>query len=48
MSTATNYLDRFLEPMTEAFTPEMARTIVNLRADAELEAHIGNLREKAT
>ncbi len=47
MSTAINYLDRFLEPMTEAFTPEMARTIVALRADADLESHIATLREKA-
>lgn len=46
MSTTTTYLDRFLEPMTEAFTPEMARTIVNLRADAESESRIQILREK--
>ena len=39
MSTV-NYLDRFLEPVTEAFTPEVARKLVELRADAELEARV--------
>ncbi len=46
MST-TSYLDRFLDPVTDAFTPEMARTIVDLRADAEIEARIEILRQKA-
>ncbi|HJT30717.1 MAG TPA: hypothetical protein VJ783_01535 [Pirellulales bacterium] len=31
MSTAS-YLDRFFEPMTEAFTPELARMILEYRA----------------
>lgn len=47
MTTATSYLDRILEPMTEAFTPEMARKIVALRADAETQARIDMLAEKA-
>lgn len=42
-----SYLDRFLEPVTEAFTPELARTIANLRADAEVEARAEELRRKA-
>ena len=46
MSTTT-YLDRFLEPVTDAFTLEMARTVVNLRADPETEARIEVLRHKA-
>ena len=46
MSTIS-YLDRFLDPVTEAFTPEGARTIVELRADAETQARIEMLREKA-
>jgi hypothetical protein len=46
MSTAS-YLDRFLEPMTHAFSPEVARAIVDLRADPELEASIMNLRQRA-
>lgn len=44
---ATSYLDRLLEPLTEAFTPEMASALLSLRADSELEAHIDELRQKA-
>jgi hypothetical protein len=43
----TSYLDRLLDPLTEAFTPKMASAIVELRADPELEAHIDDLRQKA-
>jgi hypothetical protein len=43
----TTYLDRFLEPVTEALTPEVAAAIVNLRADPETEAEVERLREKA-
>jgi len=46
MSTAS-YLDRFLEPVTEAFTPALARALVDLRADPALESQIENLRRKA-
>jgi hypothetical protein len=46
MATAS-YLDRLLEPLTEAFTPRMASVLLELRADSELEAHIGELRLKA-
>ena len=46
MST-TSYLDRFLEPMTEAFTPEMAKKIIDLRADSEMRARIDQLAAKA-
>jgi hypothetical protein len=42
-----SYLDRFLDPVTEAFTPELARKIVELRADAELQSHVAVLRRKA-
>ncbi len=47
--SAVNYLDRFLEPVTEAFTPALARKLVALRAedDAELHARIETLRYKA-
>ena len=43
----TSYLDRLLDPLTKAFTPKMADAILELRADAELEAHIAELRKKA-
>ncbi len=44
---ATNYLDRFLEPVTEALTPQVARAIADLRADEETLARIDDLRRKA-
>ena len=47
MSTLS-YLDRFLDPVTDAFTPELARRIVGLRADPELQAHVDELRRKAS
>jgi hypothetical protein len=46
MSTV-RYLDRFLEPVTEVFTPALARKLVDLRADPELQCHIDMLRQKA-
>jgi hypothetical protein len=46
MSTVS-YLDRFLEPVTDAFTPELARRLVDLRANDELQAEIELLRNKA-
>ncbi len=44
---AISYLDRFLEPIADVFTPEMARALVGLHASPELEAHIDELRAKA-
>lgn len=46
MSTVT-FLDRFLDPVVEVFTPAIARKIIDLRADPELEKRIAALREKA-
>ena len=47
MSTTTSYLDRLLEPMTEALTPEVARKLVSLRADAQMQSRIEELRKKS-
>jgi hypothetical protein len=46
MST-TSYLDRFLDPVAEAFTPELASRLADLRADEEMQAEIELLRRKA-
>jgi len=43
----TSYLDRFLDPVTNAFTPEVAQRIVELRVDPQIEAEIELLRRKA-
>jgi hypothetical protein len=40
-------LDRFLDPVTEAFTPELARRLADLRADGKLQAEVDVLRQKA-
>jgi hypothetical protein len=45
---ATSYLDRLLDPLTEAFTPKVAASLLELRADSAIEAHIGELRQKAS
>jgi hypothetical protein len=42
-----NYLDRLLEPVTDAFTMDFARRIADLRIDDELQAEIDVLRRKA-
>ncbi len=44
---AISYLDRFLDPVTEAMTPGVAEVIVGLRASPELLAEIEPLRLKA-
>jgi len=46
MST-TSYLDRMLEPVTEAMSPEFATKLMSLRADLEMLSHVELLREKA-
>lgn len=40
-------LDRMLDPVTECLTPEVARRIVELRADSEVQSRIDDLAEKA-
>ncbi len=46
MSTIS-YLDRLLDPMTDAFTPALARRIAELQADDDLMSEIDALRYKA-
>ena len=40
------YLDRMLEPVSDCFTPEVARRFLQLRADPELQARIDALADK--
>ena len=44
---AISYLDRLLDPLTDVLTPEVARAVLGLHADPELEARIAELRSKA-
>jgi len=46
MSTI-NYLDRMLQPVTDAMIAEFANKLIALRADDELLSHIEQLRGKA-
>ncbi|MBI3796224.1 MAG: hypothetical protein HY268_04540 [Deltaproteobacteria bacterium] len=43
----TTVLDRFLRPLTECLTPEVAQRIVNLQLDAQSQARLDELAAKA-
>jgi hypothetical protein len=45
--TRTNALDRFLDPVADCLTPEVAERIANLRLDPEMQAQIDDLADKA-
>ena len=46
-SVQTDVLDRVLDPFTHCLTPEVARRIADLRADAEMQARVDELASKA-
>lgn len=41
-------LDRILDPVGRCLTPEVARALMDLRTDAETQARIDELADKAT
>lgn len=43
---ATAVLDRLLTPVSECLTPSVARKLVQLRADEQLQARVDELAEK--
>ena len=43
---SASVLDRLLEPVTRCLTPESARALVELRADADAQTRIAELAEK--
>jgi hypothetical protein len=45
---ASAAIDRILEPVGRCLTPEVARALVGLRADAETQARIEELADKCT
>ncbi len=47
MSTSSDVMDRVLDPSMECFTPEVPRSVVNLRADPEIQARLDKLADKA-
>jgi hypothetical protein len=42
------FLARIFEPLEECMTPELAKKMVDLRADSELQARIDELADKCT
>jgi hypothetical protein len=46
-NTQTEVLDRVLDPFAHCLTPEVARRIADLRADAEVQARLDELAGKA-
>ena len=47
MSTVATYLDRILDPLADCFTPQIARRLVELRADSQTQEHLNVLASKA-
>jgi hypothetical protein len=39
-------VDRLLDPVTQCLTPEVARALVHLRAQPDIQSHIDELAEK--
>jgi hypothetical protein len=46
MST-TDLLEQMLDPVVDCLTPEAARTVVSLRAPAEMQARLDQLADRA-
>lgn len=47
IASDTAVLDRILEPLASALTPEIAERLINLQADPETQIVIDSLGEKA-
>jgi hypothetical protein len=47
MATATAYLDRILDPVSDCFTPQLARRLAELRADPVTQDRLDVLASKA-
>jgi len=47
MTATMQYLDRFLDPLSEVLTPPVARRLAELRADPVLQARVDELAAKA-
>jgi hypothetical protein len=47
MATAEHFLDRYLDPVTDVLTPQVAQRIVDLEPEAELVRHVEELGAKS-
>jgi hypothetical protein len=46
MNRSTATLDRLVEPVVRTFTPEVAKALIQLRADPQLQDRMDELAEK--
>lgn len=47
MNRTATTIDRLVEPLVRTLTPEVARSLIQLRADPELQARMDELAEKS-
>jgi hypothetical protein len=47
MGTAEHYLDRYLDPVTDALSPQVAQRILDVVPDAEVIQRVKDLGEKS-
>ena len=47
MATAEHFLDKYLDPIAEALTPQVAQRILDLRPAPEVIERVAHLAEKA-
>ena len=47
MATVENYLDHYFDPLTQAFSPEVAQRILDLKPDQRVLARVKELGEKS-
>ena len=47
MATAEHFLDRYLDPVTDALTPQVAQRILDLRPEPDVVARVEELGEKS-
>ena len=47
MATVEHFLDRYLDPVTEALTPQVAQRILDLEPEAEVVCRVEALGEKS-
>ena len=47
-TTMTDTLDRLLDPVSRCLTPEVAQTLINLRADPSIQSRLDELADKNT
>ncbi len=47
MATETTTVEQLIDPLGECLTPDVARRIIDLRADAKLQARVDELADKA-